>query len=58
MSSHGKFYKPDVNMNLPVYLGEDVKEYLAERAQAKGIGLGDMVNDLLKKDIAMIEGVK
>lgn len=35
-----------------------VKEYLAERAQAKGIGLGEMVNDLLKKDIALIEGVK
>jgi hypothetical protein len=24
----------------------------------QGIGLGEMVNDLLKKDIALIEGVK
>jgi len=57
-AERGKFYRPDAKMNLPVYLDEDVKEYLAERARAKGIGLGEMVNDLLKKDIALIEGVK
>ncbi len=40
------------------HLDEEVKNYLSERASAKGIGLGEMVNDLLKKDIALIEGVK
>ncbi|MCK5649616.1 MAG: hypothetical protein KAI22_12140 [Gammaproteobacteria bacterium] len=57
-AQRGKFYHPDAKMNLPVYLDDEVKKYLSERASAKGIGLGEMVNDLLKKDIALIEGVK
>ena len=54
----GKFYKPDAKFNLPVYLDEDVFNYLSERAKAKGIQVNDMVNDILKKDISLIEGVK
>jgi hypothetical protein len=57
-AERGKFYRPDAKMNLPVYLDDEVKSYLSERAKAKGIGLVEMVNDLLKKDIALIEGVK
>lgn len=54
----GKFFKPNAKMNLPIYLESDVLDYLADRAQAKGVELNVMVNDLLKKDIALIEGVK
>lgn len=54
----GKFFNPNAKMNLPVYLDAEVLEYFAAKAQAKGIELNTMVNDLLKKDIAMIEGVK
>ncbi len=54
----GKFYKPDAKINLPVYLEAEVLEYFTAKAQAKGIELNVMVNDLLKKDIALIEGVK
>ena len=55
-AQRGKFYHPDAKMNLPVYLDDEVKSYLSERAKDKGIGLGEMVNDLLKKDIALISG--
>jgi len=54
----GKFFKPNAKMNLPIYLESDVLDYLADKAQAKGVELNTMVNDLLKKDIALIEGVK
>lgn len=54
----GKFFKPNAKMNLPVYLDADVLDYFAAKAQAKGVELNTMVNDLLKKDIALIEGVK
>ncbi len=54
----GKFYNPNAKMNLPVYLDEDVLDYFVAKAQAKGVELNTMVNDLLKKDIALIEGVK
>jgi len=54
----GKFYRKDTKLNLPVYLDADVLEYLSARAKAKGIEIDDMVNDLLRKDIALIEGIK
>lgn len=54
----GKFFKPKTKMNLPVYLDAEVLDYFAAKALAKGIELNTMVNDLLKKDIALIEGIK
>ena len=54
----GKFFDPNAKKNLPVYLDAEVLDYFASKAKAKGIELNTMVNDLLKKDIAMIEGVK
>lgn len=43
---------------LPVYLDAEVLDYFAAKAKAKGEELNRMVNDLLKKDIALIEEVK
>lgn len=54
----GKFHRPGARMNLPIYLDEDVLRYLRERAEAKGISLSDLVNDLLKRDIDLVEAVK
>ncbi len=51
----GKFYQPDAVFKLPVYLDEEVEDYLAKRAEAKGMDLSDLVNELLKKDIELIE---
>lgn len=41
-----------------VALRPDVLTYLEARATAKGLSLGEMVNDMLKKDIELIEAVK
>jgi hypothetical protein len=54
----GKFFRPNVELRLPIYLTADVQAYLAERAAQKGIPLGEMVNTLLKHEIQIIESVK
>lgn len=54
----GKFYNSNATMNLPVYLDADVLDYFTAKATAKGVELNQMVNELLKKDIALIEEVK
>ena len=54
----GKFFRPDADMRLPIYLDSDGQSYLAERAAQKGIPLGEMVNGLLKREIQIIESVK
>jgi len=54
----GKLYRPGAKLNMPIYLDTEVLGYLTERAEAKGVEVGDLVNDLLKKDIALIEALK
>jgi hypothetical protein len=53
--TRGKFAKPGTAMKLPVYLDPDVKAYLSTRAAARGVDVDQLVNELLKKDIELIE---
>lgn len=53
--SRGKFHHPGAKLNLPVYLDNQVQTRLAALANAKGIDFSALVNDLLKKDIELIE---
>lgn len=54
----GKFYRPDAVFRLPVYLDEKVEKYLTSKADAKGMELSDLVNDMLKREIGIIEAVE
>lgn len=54
----GKFFRKDAEVHLPVYLEDEVLAYLQERARAKGVELNELVNALLKQDIALIEAAK
>jgi hypothetical protein len=54
----GKFYQPDATLRLPVYLDADVQAYLVDIATKKGVPLSELANDLLKKEIAILEIVK
>ena len=54
----GKFYRPDLKLNLPVYLDAEVQAYLATIATRKGVPVSDLANGLLKREIAIIEAVK
>jgi hypothetical protein len=56
--TRGKFYRPGARLNLPVYLDADVQAYLAAIAAKKGVPLSELANDLLKKEIAILEAVK
>lgn len=54
----GQFHQPDLQLNLPVYLDSDVAAYLSAIAAKKGVALSALANDLLKKEIAILETVK
>jgi hypothetical protein len=56
--TRGKFHRPNARINLPVYLDADVQAYLGALAARRGIPLSDLANDLLKKDIAILEAMK
>lgn len=47
-----------MRLNLPVYLEAEVETYLAARAKIEGIDVSQLVNELLKKDIELIEAAR
>lgn len=57
-ATRGKFYHPTLKLNLPVYLDAEVQAYLANVAARKGVPVSELANDLLKREIAIIEAVK
>jgi hypothetical protein len=57
-AERGKFYRKDAALDLSVYLEAEVRNYLTERAKAKGVEVNELVNDLLKRDIELIEAAK
>jgi post-segregation antitoxin (ccd killing protein) len=54
----GKFYQPNANTHLPIYLDLQVQAYLAAKANAKGIDLSQLVNEPLQRDIDIAEAVR
>ena len=56
-AERGKFYRPDTQLNIPVYLDQDVENWFAEKAKAKGVNLQSLINELLRKDISLIQEV-
>ena len=54
----GKFYRKDAELNPPVHLEPEVLNYLRARAEARGTSLNELVNELLKKDIELIEAAR
>ncbi len=41
-----------------MYLDAEVEAYLSGCANARGVDIGQLVNELLKKDIELIEAAK
>ena len=54
-AERGKFYRPGAQLIPPVHLDPEVLSYLAARAEARGTSLNNLVNELLRKDIELIE---
>ncbi len=54
-AKRGQFCKAGAQLNLPVYLEQQVQTTLVALASAKGVDLSALINDLLKKDIELIE---
>jgi hypothetical protein len=53
----GKFYNAEAQLELPVYLEPDVAAFLNKVASQKGMDVETLVNDWIRKDIALIETV-
>jgi cytidylate kinase len=51
----GKFYRKGAELRLPIYLDAKLQRKLERLAREKGKDVGEMVNQLLRKDVAFLE---
>jgi len=49
----GKFYRPDMKLNIPVYLDEEVLAFVEKIALKKGLDRSSVVNELLRGDMKL-----
>jgi hypothetical protein len=57
-AERGKFYHPDAELNIPVYLDEDVATFLRNLAAQKGTDVESIVNEWLRQSIRLVESAK
>lgn len=50
-AERGKFFRPMEELDIPIYLDEEVKTFFMERMKGKNASLNQVINALLKKDI-------
>jgi len=53
----GKFYRPDAELFLPVYLEQDTAEILRKFSKSRGVKISTIVNEWIRKDISIVETI-
>jgi len=54
-AERGKFYKKGAQLRMPIYLDALLQKKLTSIADRKGKNLSDVVNEVLKKDVELIQ---
>ena len=52
----GKFYRPQVTLNLPIYLEPDIAKFVQELAHQRNISVEWLVNEWLRQNMALLKG--
>lgn len=51
----GKFYRKGAELRLPIYLEVKLQSQLEQIAQKKGKEIGEVVNQLVRKEVDLLE---
>ncbi len=54
----GKFYKAEAVFQTPIYLEKDVDDFIRHLADTKGKDVGELVNELLRRNIQLIQSIQ
>ncbi len=54
-AQRGKFYKKGAELILPIYLEAKLQNQLQRIAQKRGKDIGEVVNELVRKEVEVIE---
>jgi len=53
----GKFYRPNIRLNLPIYLDEDIADFVQKFARKKKVDAQTVVNKLLRSNKEMVQSI-
>jgi hypothetical protein len=56
-AEQGKFYRPIEQLEIPVYVDKDVQRLLMKQAAKEDKSISEIVNALLKTDIAIAQAL-
>ncbi|MGO9480202.1 MAG: hypothetical protein ACLP05_00280 [Candidatus Kryptoniota bacterium] len=54
----GKFYRPGIRLNIPVYLDDDVAEFIQKFAKQKNSDAQTIVNKILRGNKEIIRAIQ
>ena len=54
----GKFYRPNARLNLPIYLDEDIAEFIDKYAKDKKVDAQTVVNEILRRNKEMLQALR
>ncbi len=54
-ATRGKFYRKGAELRLPIYLDTKLQNQVERIARKKGMDIGDVVNQLVKKEVELLE---
>jgi hypothetical protein len=54
----GKFYHPDAVFNIPIYLEQNIAQFIKDIAESRNANMSDIVNMLLMKDKELMESMQ
>ncbi len=56
-TQQGKFYRPITELEIPIYLNKEVKTFFIKRASAKKLEFDKVINDILKKEMDLLQKI-
>ena len=54
----GKFFRPKVRLNLPVYLDDDIAEFVQKYAKRRKVDAQTVVNEILRGNKEMLQALR
>ena len=56
-AERGRFYRADAKLNVPVYLDDEVRDFVNGIAEKKHADMAKVVNDLLRSDMNLAQAM-
>jgi len=56
-AEQGKFYRPQTDLEIPVYLDKKIKSFFIKRASDRNLEFDKVINTILKKEMDLLQKI-